>query len=60
MQSSAIFNNIRKCTQYNHLQTDTDIEARVDKQTIKILAKLETDECTEKDIYYSRYANKAK
>ena len=46
----SIFSNIVKYIQYDHLQTDIDIKAPVDRYTMKIFAKLDNDEYIIKDI----------
>ena len=49
-----------KYIQQLHLQTNVDIEAPVDRQTMKIFTKLENDECMLKDIEYGKHADKIK
>ena len=59
-KSLSIFCHIRIYIQYIHFQVEIDRNAPVKKQTIKIYAKLENDECVIKYMAYDKHENERK
>ena len=60
MDGWSVFSSIVICAEYNHLQTDIDIHAQVDRQPTKLFAKHEDTEHILKVIYYGKHADKVK
>ena len=55
MDRWSVFRNVNS---YEHLQANMDIKAPGDKQTVKIFAKLDNDECVQKYIDHGKPAGK--